>query len=178
MTSLIKKRVAILEQEMTMRSQKGLRGSVRRSRARPAPGFTLIELMITVAVVAILGAIAYPSYQDFVQRSRRQEGKAALADAAARQEKFYLNNKTYCDRIGVPCTVPPGADLGMQATAGDYTIAVSPATAACPIVTCYALTAMPTPGGPQTGDNTKCGTLTVNSGGVKGATGPMPNDCW
>ncbi len=153
-----------------MHSQKGLRGSVRRSPARPAPGFTLIELMITVAVVAILGAIAYPSYQDFVQRSRRQEAKAALADAAAREEKFYLNNKTYTATLGA-------GGIGMQAAAGEYTIAISAATAACPIATCYALTAAPTAGGPQTAD-TKCATLTLNSSGVKGATGTMPNACW
>lgn len=65
----------------------------------------------------------------------------------------------------------------MQAAAGGYTIAISAATAACPIATYYALTATPTAGGPQTGD-TKCGILTLNSGGVKGATGTMPNDCW
>ncbi|MGH8508937.1 MAG: type IV pilin protein [Gammaproteobacteria bacterium] len=153
-----------------MHNQKGLRRSVGRSPARPAPGFTLIELMITVAVVAILAGIAYPSYQDFVQRSRRQEAKAALADAAARQEKFYLNNKTYTATLGA-------AGLGMQATAGEYTIAISAATAVCPIVTCYALTATPTVGGPQTGD-TKCATLTLNSSGVKSATGTMPNTCW
>ena len=106
-----------------------------------------------------------------MQRSRRQEAKAALADAAARQEKFYLNNKTYTITLGGV------GGLGMQAAAGEYTIAISAATAACPIATCYALTATPTVGGPQTAD-TKCATLTLNSSGVKGATGSTPNDCW
>ena len=57
-------------------------------------GFTLIELMVTVAIVAILSAIAYPAYTEYILKSRRTDAKNALLDLAARQERFYsLNNK-------------------------------------------------------------------------------------
>ena len=58
-------------------------------------GFTLIELMITVAVVAILSAIAYPSYQEYVLRSRRVEAQSLLGEAAARQERWRAQNGGY-----------------------------------------------------------------------------------
>jgi type IV pilus assembly protein PilE len=63
-------------------------------------GFTLIELMITLVIVAILAAIAVPSYRNFVLRSHRTEATAALLRAAAAQEKFYLQNNTYTDNLG------------------------------------------------------------------------------
>ncbi len=67
---------------------------------RAARGFTLIELMITVAVVAILSAIAYPSYQEYVLRSRRVEAQSLLGEAAARQERAqYLNQVADCEYL-------------------------------------------------------------------------------
>src|SRR5690606_15122717 len=59
---------------------------------RAQRGFTLLELMITVVVVAILASVAYPSYTDFVVRSKRAEGKAALLDAAQALERHFTNN--------------------------------------------------------------------------------------
>jgi len=58
-------------------------------------GFSLIELMIVVAIVGILAAIGYPSYRDSVRKANRTEGKALLVDAANRQERFYSNNNSY-----------------------------------------------------------------------------------
>ncbi|MGH9960023.1 MAG: type IV pilin protein, partial [Pyrinomonadaceae bacterium] len=58
-------------------------------------GFTLIELMITVAVVAILASIALPSYLEQVRKSKRAEGKSALLRAAQNMERYYTSNNTY-----------------------------------------------------------------------------------
>ncbi len=58
-------------------------------------GFTLIELMITVAIIAILAAVAYPSYNEYVQRGHRSEGQALLNDTAAFQERYDAQNFVY-----------------------------------------------------------------------------------
>jgi type IV pilus assembly protein PilE len=63
-------------------------------------GFTLIELMIALVIVAILAGIAVPSYRNFVLRSHRIEATAALLKVAAAQEKFYLQNNTYTTNVG------------------------------------------------------------------------------
>ena len=62
-------------------------------------GFTLIELMITVAILAIIAAVAIPSYTSYVDRSKRAEARAALLDIAARQERFYSNNRQYAETL-------------------------------------------------------------------------------
>lgn len=67
----------------------------KNSRYLKQGGFTLIELMITVAVVGILAAIAYPSYQEFVAKSRRAGGKAVLAMGQQWMERFYSENFSY-----------------------------------------------------------------------------------
>lgn len=60
-------------------------------------GFTLIELMIVVIIIGILAGIAYPSYSQYVQRGYRTEGKSALLDLAAKQERYYMQNYKYAD---------------------------------------------------------------------------------
>lgn len=64
-------------------------------------GFTLIELMITVAIVGILAAIAIPNYQQYVERARRSEGQAALQNAMGRQESYYSQYLTYAPSVEV-----------------------------------------------------------------------------
>ena len=126
---------------------------------RKLHGFTLVELMIAVAIIAILSAIALPAYSNYVIKAARSDGKASLVDAASRQEQFYLDNKTYADTM---------AKLGLSGTsdAGKYTIALSDATA-----TTYTMTATPV-----TADLT-CGNLILNEKGSKTASTGATN-CW
>ena len=74
-------------------------------------GFTLIEVMITVAIVAILAAIAYPSYIDYITKSARSEGVAAVMKLANLQEQYYLDNRVYATDMG---------DLGLPLKDGAY----------------------------------------------------------
>ena len=68
-------------------------------------GFTLIELMITVAIIAILAAVAVPSYQDYVRRGKITEATSTLADLRIKMEQYYQDNRTYIDG---PCAPPAG----------------------------------------------------------------------
>jgi type IV pilus assembly protein PilE len=105
---------------------------------RQNSGFTLLELMIVVAVIGILGAIAYPSYSDHVRRGKLAEALATLGDTRTKMEQFFLDNRTYigADGANMPCnaTVINGAakhftfacsNLG----AGTYTITATGAAA-------------------------------------------------
>ncbi|UVE18493.1 prepilin-type N-terminal cleavage/methylation domain-containing protein [Pseudomonas sp. LS44] len=125
-------------------------------------GFTLIEMMITVAIIGILAAIAYPSYQEYVLRGNRTEGQALLNDAAARQERYYAQNNTYADTT---------AKLGYSSANSAntlYVLSISNASA-----TAYTLTATA-----QRTDS-KCGNLSLNQAGTKGETGSgSATDCW
>ncbi|MGJ0486114.1 MAG: type IV pilin protein [Methylomicrobium sp.] len=129
-------------------------------------GFTLIELMIVVAIVGILAGIAYPSYTEYVKKGRRADAKSALLQVQLAEEKYRTNNIGYGTL----------AQIGVSASSPDqyYTIAVSSATA-----TGYAATA--TPAGIQTGDS--CGTFAVNEGGKTTSTSVQTTtakvqECW
>lgn len=127
-------------------------------------GFTLIEMMIVVAIIGILASIAYPSYQEYVLRGNRVEGMALLSDAAARQERYYAQNSVYAKSAG---------DLGMRESSnnGLYTLSISDVTAST-----YTLTVVP--GGAQLKDN-KCGTLGLDQAGNRTKTGTAAlGDCW
>lgn len=122
-------------------------------------GFTLIELMITVAVVAILAAIAYPSYLDQIRRSRRADAEAALLELAQWMERFYTQNNRYDQtRAGVAVALPFTKSPKEGGPAGGY-YTITPAT------TQSTFTLSAAQAGPQVGE--ACGTLTLNNTGVK-----------
>ena len=114
-------------------------------------GFTLLELMIVITVVAILAAVAYPLYTDQIRKGRRSEARQALSDLALRQEKWRSYNTTYGDCTQV---FTPSNCAGMNNTLLYYNIGI---TTGSNTGTGFVATATPKNG--QEAD--KCGTLTL-----------------
>ncbi len=88
-------------------------------------GFTLIEAMITVAIVAILGAIAYPNYVDYITRGRIIEGTSKLSDFRVRMEQFFMDNRTYVGPLcaaGLPAGAKDYFGIACVSTATTYTL--------------------------------------------------------
>ena len=137
---------------------------------RAVSGFTLVELMIVVTIVAILMAIAIPSYRDFVMKSRRTEAKELLYEAAQRQQQYYTMFNRYTTSAG---------SLSVPATSanGYYTLRIVAGTTGS-INTSYQLIAIPVSGTSQAGD-TACGTYRLNSLGPKTVSGSQTTPpCW
>jgi type IV pilus assembly protein PilE len=132
----------------------------RRIPQTRSRGFTLIELMITVAVIAILASIALPAYNDSVRKGRRGQAKADLVELAQTLERHYTVNGRYdANRNGSAYTLP--ITQSPKTGTAYYNIAASTRTQ-----TAFTLTATPT--GAQTSDS--CGTLTIDQAGAKTPT--------
>ena len=142
-------------------------------------GFSLIELMITVAIVGIISAVAYPSYVDYVSKSRRADGMGALVSFAGAMERHFTVNSTYCG-AGTSTT----ASCGPASSSGDPTIFPTEAPLDgsekyydldISVVTPTTFTITATPKNAQNGDS--CGTLTLAHTGLRGKTG-SGTSCW
>ena len=138
-----------------------LRGARRRALAR---GFTLIELIIVIAIVALLVTVALPSYRDHVRKSRRAEAQAYLMSVAGRQSQFLVDTRGYAAtlatiNIPMPASVTASYDVTLAAAAGP------PPT--------FTLTAAPKAGTDQVYE--RCGTLTIDQTGAKTAS---LSSCW
>lgn len=139
-------------------------------RRKPASGFTLIEMMITVAIVAILAAVAYPSYTEHIRKSRRVDAKAALLDVAAKEERFSSLQNRYSETP---------SDIGYVGAAFPIDI-VSSGTAYYQlnvrlVGTGYVAAAAPI--GAQLDDG--CGTFTIDNTGTQTVSGPKTTaECW
>lgn len=141
-------------------------------------GFTLMELMIVVAIVGILASIAYPSYQSHVLKTRRAVAAGCMLELAQWMERNYTTCLAY-NVTGTTCLTPMTSALlpalGCRAELGaSYTFSF----VAAPATNAYQMQAVP--GGPQAGDTT-CGTLTLDQRGTKDAaptTAAQDAACW
>ena len=131
--------------------------SFERSTAQA--GFTLIELMIVIAIIGIISAIAYPSYNSYMTKSRRADAKVSLTKMADAQERWYLQNSTYTTDV---------ANVGGATSPdGNYTMAITSAD-----VNGYVMTATATA---NQANDTRCAVFTLSSTGAKTATNTT---CW
>lgn len=133
-------------------------------------GFSLIEVVIVIAILGILVAIAYPSYLTYVTKTRRSEGKTALLDLQQRMERFFLDRNSYTTAtIGSGNATTDVLPTNLTEN-GLYTLQISATSNTPPS---YTVQAVPKNSDPE------CGTLTLNGQNVRGITGTgSVGACW
>jgi type IV pilus assembly protein PilE len=150
-------------------------------------GYTLIEILIVVAILGILAAVAIPSYRQNIIASNRSVAQAGLLDLANRQEQFYLDNRIYTGDLtdlGYPAgmvfnnggnsAVAVNENQILVASTSNERIYILQVNASS--ATAYGISAEPQL---NQADDGACGTLSLTSTGVKGETGSAsPSDCW
>ena len=142
------------------------------SKSHSNTGFTLIELIIVMAIVGVILSLALPSYNQSLHKARRAEAKTLLLDLANRQEQLMLDSSTYTTDL---------AQLGYSEDKDEVDDRVySPILNSCvagSIETCYLLTAVPVKNSHQEKDK-NCTSFSLDSFGKKTATGDAKDECW
>jgi type IV pilus assembly protein PilE len=149
-------------------------------------GFTLIEVMVVVVIVAILASAVYPSYLDHLIKSKRAAAQGFMMSVANKEEQIMLDYRCYVPVAGNadfpkdPAGTPPGLNLTVPANVSSH-YDIDVVTSACPIATgtapFYTITATPT--SPAQTKDLKCAKLTLNQTGNKGITGTgSVQTCW
>lgn len=138
-------------------------------------GFTLIELIVAVAIVSILAAIAWPSYRNYVVKAARVEAKATMLNMAQMQERYYTNNGGYLSLPGPAGSSPSGwqdySGSSLASRRYDITVTAGPSGA---LGTSFKISAAPSNGF----TDATCGTLTLDSAGTKGSSIGNASPCW
>ena len=129
-------------------------------------GFTLIELMIVVGIVAILAAVGYPSYLKYTTKANRSAAQSYLLELANKQERYLLDARSYGDDTALGNT----ASATPTSVSDRYTVTVVPSAGPPPS---YTITATAKSTSPQASKDAACTPLTINQTGAKGPAG-----CW
>ncbi|EAQ95821.2 type IV pilin protein [Congregibacter litoralis] len=145
----------------------------RTKAPRHSSGFTLIELMIVVVIVAILAAVALPSYQNSVMKTWRSKAQGCLTEMAQGMERRFTAALSYEGPAATPGLLPPSSCTTEDGMAARYAFDFT----ADPTANAFTLRA--TPQGDQATLDAACGNLTIDQTGLRGATGSGALDlCW